>query len=448
MDIKALFIVTLIFLTFIPAPVASAEINPSVENQPFLCKYSVTKWLCKSTGGTGTINLPDEINITEFNSYFSNTTIAGDFYNNSNVSIWYTNITEATFNGDVWYYTYSEMNQTPNMTAGPTGEQGPPGPEGPMNQTANMTAGPMNMTANMTAGPAGAQGPAGEKGDKGDQGDPGPMGPANMTAGPQGEQGIQGIRGEQGIQGIQGIQGVNGTPGDKGDRGDTGDTGPMGPANMTAGPQGEQGATGPAGLDANVSTMYPVGSVYTTTNATYSPGFGGSWIPNLNVSTSWTYNNYTPKMTSNTAPAGNVAKAQSEYSGSYQAYMAFDNVFTGAGWVASGKPRWISLQTAASHVITKYTIYPRQDVLTCTPTDWFLNASNDGTTWTTLDTRSGQTWSTTSPQSYNVTNSAAYTYFSLNVTASGSDPNTGLTELQLWETTRTVNGTYSWERIS
>ena len=109
MDYKALFVVTLIFLTFIPAPVASAEINPSVENQPFLCKYSVTKWLCKSTGGAGTINLPDEINITEFNSYFSNTTIAGDFYNNSNVTIAYTNITEATFNGDVWYYTYSEI---------------------------------------------------------------------------------------------------------------------------------------------------------------------------------------------------------------------------------------------------------------------------------------------------------------------------------------------------
>jgi hypothetical protein len=54
---------------------------------------------------------------------------------------------------------------------------------------------------------------------------------------------------------------------------------------MTAGPQGPagspgaDGAAGVNGLDANVSTMFPIGSIYITTNAT-NPAtlFGfGTW---------------------------------------------------------------------------------------------------------------------------------------------------------------------------
>jgi len=207
MEFKALFVLVLIFLTCLPTN--AAVINPSVESQPFFCRYSITEWtpLCVQ-GGAGQRG-PAGMNGTGNNTFYYNSTtnesyVIGNETTFFNVTIGNNLTTISNYTTfTLINITYSEMNQTPGPQ-GPQGIQGIQGIPGEMNQTFNLTPNmTMNMTMNMTA---------------------------NMTAGPKGDQGDQG---PQGIQGIQGIQGVNGTPGEQGIQGEQGPQGIPGLENMT-----------------------------------------------------------------------------------------------------------------------------------------------------------------------------------------------------------------------
>ncbi|MBE3136083.1 MAG: hypothetical protein IMZ43_01600, partial [Thermoplasmata archaeon] len=115
----------LLVLCFLALPVSAiGVINPSTESQPIWCQFYYTKWICgtgtSGTGGIGPQGIPGingtvgEGDINYFNFTGSNLTTISNITN---------------------FFTYSEMNQTANMTAGPQGIEGPMGP-------ANMTAGP------------------------------------------------------------------------------------------------------------------------------------------------------------------------------------------------------------------------------------------------------------------------------------------------------------------
>jgi len=459
MRICVAFLLVLLFLSCVPV---QAEINPSVDTKPFFCRYTLTDWtpLCPTvgTGGAGTGST--FINSENSTYYYNSTT--NETYTISNQTSFF-NLTIGNNLTTISNYTtftlvnitYSEMNQTVGPQ-GPQGIQGIPGPEGPMNQTSNMTAGPpgsMNMTPNMTAGPQGIQGIQGIQGPAGPAGATGPAGAdgaANMTAGPQGIQGIQGIqgvqgekgeKGEKGDQGIQGIQGVQGNPGLDNMT-----------ANMTAGPQGATGATGPAGLDANVSIMYPISSVYITTSASNPNTLlgTGTWSLNLQTPATYTNTNISPIMTSNTLPSGNVTSAKSEYSGTYAAWKASDGVTSGSTFWGSADgiiPNWWMLQFPSSKIISNYTIYPRTDSAAYNLNTWKLNASTDGSTWTTLDTRSGVTW-TSAAQSFPFTNSNAYTYYNISITSVNGGSGIGFSEVIFWNQSTTSKGVNYWERTA
>jgi len=146
----------LIFLILVNCSAAAPIINPSVESEPMICRFYYTAWACDLFGG-GSSGLPGPAgpqgdpgpgNIT---NYYD---LIGDVYSWSEV----TNF-------------FSQMNQTPNMTAGPEGPAGPQGDQG------------IPGADNMTAGPEGPAGP---------QGDQGIPGADNMTAGPEGPIGPQG----------------------------------------------------------------------------------------------------------------------------------------------------------------------------------------------------------------------------------------------------------------
>ena len=94
-------------------------------------------------------------------------------------------------------------------------------------------------------------------------------------------------------------------------------------------------------------------------------------------------------------------------------------------------------------VIKRYTV-TSADVVGREPTAWQFQGSNDGSTWTTLDTESGQAFSDPYKQKiYNIGNTTAYRYYQINVTA-GNGGSLGISELGLWsDSGQTIpNGTY------
>lgn len=136
-----------------------------------------------------------------------------------------------------------------------------------------------------------------------------------------------------------------------------------------------------------------------------------------------------------------VATGSSIYSGTTQPWRAFDsdtstwwettaNMYTGTpGTTYSGtqtttvggvaKPgEWLQIQLPTAIVLASYSMYARLNWTVRMPYNWIVAGSNDGTTWTAVDTQTGiGTWTGQTPISFNVTSSTAYTYFRLVVSA-------------------------------
>jgi len=83
---------------------------------------------------------------------------------------------------------------------------------------------------------------------------------------------------------------------------------------------------------------------------------------------------------------------------------------------------WFQLQFPAAQVVNEYTFTSGNDSPERDPKDWNLQGSNDGTTWTTLDTRTGETFATRElTVTYTFNNNTPYTYYRVNVTANNGD---------------------------
>lgn len=131
-----------------------------------------------------------------------------------------------------------------------------------------------------------------------------------------------------------------------------------------------------------------------------------------------------PTMTSNTTPLGTVA-ASSQFDATRQPYMSFDDV-------SDGTSRWITANgsvtgnisydfgSGVTKIITNYSMMgagPGEDV-TRSPKTWTFEGSNNGSTWTTLDTQTTvPAWTQTEKRFYAINNSTAYRYYRINVSA-------------------------------
>jgi hypothetical protein len=135
-------------------------------------------------------------------------------------------------------------------------------------------------------------------------------------------------------------------------------------------------------------------------------------------------------------------------SGNGQSDTAFDGN-AGTKWHCWNSPTgWIQYDFGANnaHVVKRYTINsadePDRD-----PTAWQFQGSQDGSTWTTLDTQSGQSFAVECVQNtYNIGNTTAYRYYRLNVTANnGGTSGMAIGDLGLWgDTGRTIyDGRYA-----
>jgi hypothetical protein len=109
---------------------------------------------------------------------------------------------------------------------------------------------------------------------------------------------------------------------------------------------------------------------------------------------------------------------------------------------------WLQYDFGANNeqTVKRYTLTSANDVPGRDPKDWQFQGSQDGTTWTTLDSQSGQTFANRYQQNtYNIGNTTAYRYYRLNITANSGDVAVQLSELGLWgDTGRTIpDGRYT-----
>lgn len=136
-----------------------------------------------------------------------------------------------------------------------------------------------------------------------------------------------------------------------------------------------------------------------------------------------TSGNIIPLMTSNTAPSG-VASASGIYSATFDAYRAFDQTSHPLGWYErSGfTTGWLQYQFSGGQIIIKYALMPAWGYANAAPKNWTILGSNDGVSWTTLDTRIGEVFATDSTvKKYSFSNSTSYTYYRINVTLNGGN---------------------------
>jgi hypothetical protein len=147
-------------------------------------------------------------------------------------------------------------------------------------------------------------------------------------------------------------------------------------------------------------------------------------------------------MSSNTAPSPYVASASSVYDATNTAaWHAFDGITTGFGtyWLGTGAGvDWLELDlgSGTTKILGVYDV----QIMTLAfpgeaPKNWTMQGSNNGSTWTTVDTRTNETsWGPGEIRSYTAaTQTTAYRYFRLNITANNGDPYTNVDELWLYE---------------
>ncbi|WP_336761653.1 SPRY domain-containing protein [Paenibacillus sp. USHLN196] len=150
-------------------------------------------------------------------------------------------------------------------------------------------------------------------------------------------------------------------------------------------------------------------------------------------------NNIVPVMTSNTSPQG--VASSSTFTSTREPWRAFDGELIGTAnaWQATTNATtgYLSYRFVDKKVINQYAVTGLYQNPTFSPKNWTFEGSNDGISWTVLDTRSNITnWSPTAIPSTNIytfDNNIAYYYYRINVTANGGAANLGIQELQMME---------------
>lgn len=139
---------------------------------------------------------------------------------------------------------------------------------------------------------------------------------------------------------------------------------------------------------------------------------------------------------------GNITiSASSEYSISYPAWEASRNVTNNSDYcwlsgVSLAPPHWwqFELNDASTVKIVGYKIWSRASI-DAAPKDWILQGSNDGITWTDLDTRSGESFlDAITPKSYYFDNQNAYNKYRIYITANnGNVSYTNIAEIEFYQ---------------
>jgi hypothetical protein len=170
------------------------------------------------------------------------------------------------------------------------------------------------------------------------------------------------------------------------------------------------------------STEVLAGSATYTVSGSYR---GGWCVVALVGGTFLTTANLTAATSSTNAGANWVAAC------AFDRFLIDSNVTH--AWASSNgsMPQWLQVQVAVAQIATGYTMTARDSYADQAPNSWTFLGSNDGSTWTTLDTQSGVTWSNGQTKKYTFSNSTAYTYYRVNITAINGGTNAAIAELTI-----------------
>lgn len=126
-------------------------------------------------------------------------------------------------------------------------------------------------------------------------------------------------------------------------------------------------------------------------------------------------------------------------SSAFDANWVAANAFNGAGgdsgnaWAsAAAAPQWLAIQFTAAQTLGSYQIEARGAGATQAPKTWTFEGSNDGSTWTVLDTQTNAAaWTGSEKRTFSLPSPVSYSRFRINVSAS-SDTLVAIAELRLY----------------
>jgi len=149
---------------------------------------------------------------------------------------------------------------------------------------------------------------------------------------------------------------------------------------------------------------------------------------------------------------GGTATASSNAGpGTWDPLFAFDGVGGDGGhaWASFffSPPQWLQAQVFSPRVATGYSIMARHSDATQAPNTWTFLGSNDGSSWTTLDTQSAQTFTVDQVKSYTFSNSTAYSYYRINITAINGGTSAAIAELTIDNVTTNTGDSEIWAVI-
>ncbi|MEV6850119.1 GH92 family glycosyl hydrolase [Actinoplanes sp. NPDC051411] len=110
----------------------------------------------------------------------------------------------------------------------------------------------------------------------------------------------------------------------------------------------------------------------------------------------------------------------------------------GTKWLTFATTGWVAAQLDTPLTVSSYAVTSGNDEPTRDPADWQLQGSNNGTDWTTVDTRTGQTFAQRGQTvSYTVADPQAFSYYRFNVSKNGGADIVQVGELELADPTVT-----------
>src|SRR5262249_9424181 len=100
-------------------------------------------------------------------------------------------------------------------------------------------------------------------------------------------------------------------------------------------------------------------------------------------------------------------------------------------WLAFSPTGWAAYRLAAPVAVVKYSLTSANDAPGRDPRDFTVQGSADGTQWTDLDSRTGQSFGGRyATNTYTFTNTTAYAYYRLTITANSGD---SIVQLADWD---------------